>query len=98
MSIKKIMCACGSGLGSSFLVEMNVKKVLRKLGVEGVEVAHGAATDVYKGSADVFVCGKDMYNILSAYGPCVTLTNIISMAELEEKLGAYLKEVGVIAG
>jgi PTS system ascorbate-specific IIB component len=98
VAISKIICACGSGLGSSFLVEMNVKKVLKKLGVEGVEVSHSAATDVYKGSADLFVCGKDMFNILSAYGPCVTLTNIISMVELEEKLGAYLKEVGVIEG
>lgn len=93
MAIKKIMCACGSGLGSSFLVEMNVKKVLKKFGLEGIEVGHSAATDIFKGSADLIVCGKDMYNILSAYAPCVTLTNIISMAELEEKLGADRKSV-----
>ena len=28
MAIKKIMCCCGSGLGSSMLVRMNVEKVL----------------------------------------------------------------------
>jgi len=98
LAINKIMCACGSGLGSSFLVEMNVKKVLNKLGVEDIEVGHCAATDIFKDSADLIVCGKDMYNILSPYAPCVTLTNIISMAELEEKLSAYLKEAGVISG
>ena len=27
MKINKILCCCMSGLGSSFLVEMNVKKV-----------------------------------------------------------------------
>ncbi|SUH02723.1 sugar phosphotransferase component II B [Salmonella enterica subsp. enterica] len=27
----KIMAICGSGLGSSFMVEMNIKKVLKKL-------------------------------------------------------------------
>ncbi|EEV7659734.1 PTS mannitol transporter subunit IIB, partial [Escherichia coli] len=26
----KIMAICGSGLGSSFMVEMNIKKVLKK--------------------------------------------------------------------
>ena len=26
----KIMAVCGSGLGSSFMVEMNIKKVLKK--------------------------------------------------------------------
>ena len=30
----KIMAVCGSGLGSSFMVEMNIKKVLKKIGVE----------------------------------------------------------------
>ncbi|MBB6215370.1 PTS system ascorbate-specific IIB component [Anaerosolibacter carboniphilus] len=96
MIIKKIQCACGSGLGSSFLVEMNVKKVLNKLGIKGIEVEHSAATDVFKGSADLFVCGKDMYDVLSKFGPCITLTNIISLPELEEKLSAFLKEKGVI--
>lgn len=27
----KIMAVCGSGLGSSFMMEMNIKKVLKKL-------------------------------------------------------------------
>ena len=97
MKLVKILCACGSGLGSSFLVEMNVNKVLKKLGVEDIEVAHCAATDVYKGAADLFVCGKDMVDILSAYGPCIVLQNIISVPELEAKLSDYLKEQGVIS-
>ena len=94
--IKKIQCVCGSGLGSSFLVEMNVKKALTKLGVSDIEVSHIAATDVYKGDAYLFVCGKDMYDILNPYGPCLVLTNIISASELEEKLEAYLKQEGVL--
>lgn len=28
--IKKIMCFCGSGLGTSFVMEMNAKKALKK--------------------------------------------------------------------
>jgi|GEM_PF-3916903 len=36
--IKSIMCCCGSGLGSSMLVRMNVEKTLQKIGVSGVSV------------------------------------------------------------
>lgn len=35
----KIMAICGSGLGSSFMVEMNIKKVLKKLNIDA-EVEH----------------------------------------------------------
>ena len=30
--MKRIMTVCGTGLGSSFLVEMNIQKILRELG------------------------------------------------------------------
>jgi len=96
MAVKKILCACGSGLGSSFLVEMNVEKVLKKLGLHDIEVTHSAATDVHKGVADLFVIGKDMYDICSPYGDCIVLEKIISLPELETKLSAYLKDKGVL--
>ena len=35
----KIMAVCGSGLGSSFMLEMNIKKVLKKIGKEA-EATH----------------------------------------------------------
>ena len=30
--IRKVMCCCGQGLGSSMMVEMNIQKALKKLG------------------------------------------------------------------
>ena len=36
----KIMAVCGSGLGSSFMVEMNIKKVLKKLNIDAVLPLH----------------------------------------------------------
>lgn len=92
----KIMCCCGQGLGSSFMVEMNVNKVLKKLGVEGVEVSHGSASDAFAGAADLFIVGNDLYEAMKDKGDIITLTNIVSMPELEEKLSAYLTEKGVI--
>ena len=32
--MKRIITVCGTGLGSSFLVEMNIQKILRELGRE----------------------------------------------------------------
>lgn len=45
MKINRILCCCMSGLGSSFLVEMNVKKVLQKLGMDDVSVNHAGVYD-----------------------------------------------------
>ena len=36
----RIGTACGSGLGSSFMVQMNIESVLKELGVTNVEVEH----------------------------------------------------------
>ena len=37
MGIKKIMCCCGSGLGSSLMIRLNVEKALKKLGMPELE-------------------------------------------------------------
>lgn len=37
--MKKVLIVCGNGLGSSFIVEMNVKKILAEMNKEA-EVAH----------------------------------------------------------
>ena len=58
--IKKIMCFCGSGLGTSFVMEMNAKKALKNLGIEGVTVEHSTIDDVVPGAADLFICSADL--------------------------------------
>ena len=35
----KILVCCGNGLGSSFMIEMNIKKALQEIGAEA-EVSH----------------------------------------------------------
>lgn len=96
MAVKKITCTCGQGLGSSFLVEMNVKKVLDKLGMSDIEVDHAPTSDIYEGSADLYVIAADLYDMVHKYGDTVVLNNIVSIPELEEKLTAYFKEKGMM--
>ena len=88
----KIMAICGSGLGSSFMVEMNIKKVLKKMGVEA-EVEHSDLSSAIPGEADLFVMAKDI--AASASIPdnqLIVITNIIDINELETKLRAYFNK------
>lgn len=87
----KIMAVCGSGLGSSFMLEMNVKKVLKKIGIEA-EVEHSDLASVIESSADLFVMGKDIASSASINpDKIIVLDSIISMPELEEKITQRLK-------
>ena len=56
MAIKKILCFCGSGLGTSFMMELNIRKALKNLGIKGVEVDHTTIDDVVPGAADLTFC------------------------------------------
>lgn len=85
----KIMAVCGSGLGSSFMMEMNIKKVLKKLEITA-EVDHSDLGSVTPDLADVFVMGKDI--AFSANLPddkVIIINNIIDINELEEKIKDY---------
>lgn len=88
MEVRKIMCACGSGLGSSLMVEMNIKDVLKNLGKEGVEVVHTTTSDVKPGAADLFVVGRDLADFIKGVPEeeIVVLNNIIDKNELQTKL------------
>lgn len=92
----KIMTVCGHGLGTSFMVEMNIKNVLKELGVTGVEVDHSDLSSVGPGDADVFFLAKDIAEGGSHLGEVVVLNNIIDMDELREKVKAVCEENGLL--
>ena len=88
----KIMAVCGSGLGSSFMLEMNIKKVLKKIGVEA-EATHADLASVTANLADLFVMRRDIAESATSIpkDKIIVLNSIISMPELEEKLTERLK-------
>ncbi len=94
--MKKVVCICGSGLGSSFLVEMNVKTVLKALGKTEVEVEHTDLGSAWPGIADLIVCGQDLYDNLKRFGDTIGLDNIMDKVELKDKLSAYMTEKGYL--
>ena len=84
--IKKILCFCGSGLGTSFMMEMNAKKALKSLGITDVEVDHTTIDDIVPGAADLFSCGADLLPNAEKAGKAIGLNNMVSMDEMTQKL------------
>ncbi len=92
----KFMAICGSGLGSSFMVEMNINKVLGELGVSGVEVEHSDVSSAHPGAADVFFLARDVAEGLDlAPAKVVILDSIIDLDELRTKVGQVADELGL---
>lgn len=89
----KIMAVCGCGLGSSFMLELNIKKVLKSLGLEGVQVEHSDLSSLSKGCADLFVATRDIAPQCLPYGKVVSLKSALDKAELEEQLKAAIEEI-----
>lgn len=92
MTIHKILCCCGSGLGSSLIVHMNTEEVVKKLGHPEIEVDHSTISDIHEGAADLFVVGGDLADFVNNVpdDKKIVLKNILDKNELEEKLKAYL--------
>ena len=87
----KIMAICGSGLGSSFMVEMNIKKVLKTLDIDA-EVEHSDLSSATPGVADLFVMAKDIASSASVpENQLVVINNIIDINELEAQLRAWFE-------
>ena len=84
----KIMCACQSGLGSSFLVEMNVKQACTNLGVEAI-VVHGALYECAIGTADLFITSSDLVDEVKKFGDTVGVKDLMSVEEIQNKLKEY---------
>lgn len=86
----KILVMCGNGLGSSFMMEINVKKALKELGIEA-EVDHTDLTTGKTMNADIFLGANDiMSNFTKEGATIIGLENIISVDEIKEKIAAHI--------
>ncbi|GEN89235.1 PTS sugar transporter subunit IIB [Oceanobacillus sojae] len=92
----KILTVCGSGLGTSFMVEMNINQILQELGVTGIEVAHSDLSSATPGDANVFFLAKDIADGGSHLGEVIVMESIIDMDELREKVEKLVREKGYL--
>lgn len=86
----KILAMCGNGLGSSFMIKLNVQKVVKELGidatVENTDLTTGKTTD-----ADIYIAAADIAGNFNKDGAkVVALGNIMDTNEIKEKISQYL--------
>ncbi|PKM50129.1 MAG: PTS ascorbate transporter subunit IIB [Firmicutes bacterium HGW-Firmicutes-7] len=82
----KILVVCGNGLGSSFLMEMNINKVLKEIGAK-VDVDHCDLTSAKGYKANIIVGTKDITSQLVGYAEVlVELNNILDIADMKNKV------------
>ena len=91
MEIKRIVCCCASGLGSSMIVSMNVQRALRRLEISGVTCDHVAFSKIDESYADLFVVGRDLEEVVSQYNkPVIILDQLMDANEIEGKIKELL--------
>ena len=94
----KIITACSSGLGSSFMTQLNIEKALKNLGVDGVETDHMDIASVTPTSADVLFVGRDIAEAAVGLMPdVVVLDSLIDMDNVTKQVAAALERHGVEA-
>ncbi|MEX5249856.1 MULTISPECIES: PTS sugar transporter subunit IIB [unclassified Kocuria] len=91
----KFLAVCSTGLGSSFMVHMNIEQVLKELGVADVTVDHADLGSVAPGDADAIFVGKDIAEAAQSLGDVVVLDNIIDLDELRTKVRETAERKGL---
>lgn len=87
--MKKILVVCGNGLESSLIVEMNVKKILKEMGVEA-EVSHTDLATSKSEQADIYLGSKEIVeNLEDGKRTVVALKNILDQNEIRRELEKY---------
>jgi ascorbate PTS system EIIB component len=88
--MKKVLVVCGNGLGSSFIVEMNVKKALEELGLQA-EVSHTDLASSKSEEADLYLGAQDIVeNLEDGNRKFVGLVNLLDQEAIKKALSENL--------
>ncbi|WP_261029001.1 PTS sugar transporter subunit IIB [Streptococcus mitis] len=96
-----ILFVCGAGLGSSFAAQMAAEDVLNKYKVDA-KLDHVDISTAASMPADVIITAQnfkkqfEQFSIDETVTPIVYLKNIVSSAEIEEKLIPILQNKGIV--
>jgi len=94
----KITVVCGNGLGTSLMMEMSIKNIVKDLGV-AAEVDHVDLGSAKGTPSDIFVGTKDIAEQLVAQnvaGKIVSLNNMVDKVAMKERLSVALTELGAL--
>ncbi|MGF1734987.1 PTS sugar transporter subunit IIB [Photobacterium satsumensis] len=94
----KIMVVCGHGLGTSLMMEMSLKSIVKELEVAAT-VDHCDLGSAKGTACDIFIGTKDITEQLVAQGvdgKIVSLDNMVDKNAMKERLSAALQELGAL--
>lgn len=95
----KIIAVCQSGLGSSFMVQMNIQQVLKDEGVDTdvIELEHSDVGSVSANSADYFFVESTLADALGSIpeNKLITLKSLIDREEIKERINFILDNEGI---
>lgn len=88
----KILVCCGNGIGSSLMLEMSVKKVLKEIG-KTAEVEHSDLSSAKSIKADIYMATRDIATqLVGLDGIIVSLVSMVNKKDLRDKLEAAIAE------
>ncbi|EAS45619.1 PTS ascorbate transporter subunit IIB [Photobacterium profundum] len=94
----KIMVVCGHGLGTSLMMEMSIKSIIKELNVVA-EVDHIDLGSAKGTPCEIFIGTKDITEQLTAQGvdgKIVSLDNMIDKVAMKERLSVALQDLGAL--
>ncbi|MGF1870580.1 PTS sugar transporter subunit IIB [Photobacterium indicum] len=94
----KIMVVCGHGLGTSLMMEMSIKSIVKELNVVA-EVDHIDLGSAKGTPCEIFIGTKDITEQLIAQGvdgKIVSLDNMIDKVAMKERLSVALQDLGAL--
>lgn len=84
--MSKILIVCGNGLGSSFMVSLKVKSILKNLGIDA-SVEHSDLSSAKGMNADLYLGANDIVKSLNVQGKKVVgLINMLDENELKKAI------------
>ena len=88
----KILVVCGNGLGTSFIVSMNIQSILKDLGIEA-DVSHTDLATSKTEVADYYIGSKEIVeNLEDGKRNVIHLANIMDKKEIRNALETHLME------
>lgn len=94
----KISVVCGNGLGTSLMMEVALKAIIKDLGVEA-SVEHMDLGSVAGSSSDIYVGTRDIATQIQnqgVHGLVVSLDNMIDKVAMKDRLSEALKQLGAL--
>jgi PTS system ascorbate-specific IIB component len=88
----KILVVCGNGLGSSFMMSLNVEKVMKELNIEGT-CSHTDLASAKTENADYYIGSPEIMDQLKdGKRKIISLVNMFSIDEIKKALTTTILE------